>query len=126
MNHPALQGIAALQSACHQAAAQRGWWSDYHEMPEKFRKYYIGTKITLIHSEISEVMEGQRCNKMDDHISHRPAVEVEIADAIIRMLDMAGALGLDVEGAIVDKMAYNAKRADHDVANREAAGGKSF
>jgi len=48
------------------------------------------------------------------------------ADAIIRIADLAGYLGLDLDGAIKEKMAYNAKREDHKIENRSAPGGKAF
>jgi NTP pyrophosphatase (non-canonical NTP hydrolase) len=53
-------------------------------------------------------------------------IEVELADAVIRIADLAGALELDLGSAIAEKMAYNAQRADHKPEARAAAGGKSF
>ena len=82
--------------------------------------------LCLIHSEISEAMEGERKDLMDDHLPHRKMAEVELADAIIRILDYGGAFGYDIEGAINEKMEYNKYRADHKRENRSKDGGKKF
>ena len=80
----------------------------------------------LIHSEISEAMEGVRKNLKDDHLPQHPSVTVELADALIRIFDLAGHLKLDLGAAFVDKIDYNARRADHRPENRALAGGKAF
>lgn len=82
--------------------------------------------LMLMVSEISEAMEGHRKNLMDDKLPHRRMVEVEIADLLIRAFDFAGEHGLDLDGAVREKMAYNAKRADHTHEARLAPGGKKF
>jgi len=82
--------------------------------------------LCLVHSEISEAMEGARKRLQDDHLPGRCMLEVELADAVIRIFDMAGGLGLDLPGAIAEKLAYNAKRADHKPDSRRADGGKAF
>ena len=46
----------------------------------------VGELLCLIHSEISEAMEGARKDLMDTHLTHRSMMEVELADAIIRIL----------------------------------------
>lgn len=86
----------------------------------------VGELLCLVHSEISEAMEGARKNLMDDKLPHRRMLEVELADAMIRMFDIAGAYGLDLGGAIAEKRAYNANRADHKIENRLKADGKKF
>jgi NTP pyrophosphatase (non-canonical NTP hydrolase) len=86
----------------------------------------VSQKLCLMHSEISEAMEGHRKGQMDDHLPHRPMIEVELADAVIRIADLAGAMGLDLGGAIAEKLAYNAQRADHKPEARAAAGGKTY
>ena len=53
-------------------------------------------------------------------------LEVELADAVIRIFDMAGGLHLDLPGAIVEKLAYNASRADHKPEHRAQPGGKAW
>ena len=63
---------------------------------------------------------------MDDHLQNRKMIEVEFADCIIRILDMAEYLGLDVGSALAEKHTYNAKRADHQRENRNAKNGKKF
>lgn len=83
-------------------------------------------KIALIHSEVSEALEGARKNLMDDHLPHRKMIEVELADVIIRVADLCGALKLDLGGAVVEKLEYNANRADHKKENRNKVGGKKF
>ena len=86
----------------------------------------IGELLMLTVSELAEAMEGHRKNLMDDKLPHRPMLEVELADAIIRIFDLAGGLGLDLEGAYREKMEYNNNRPDHKIENRKEAHGKKY
>lgn len=121
---------ALLQNVCHAAAFDAGWWNfmgkDIRQADPEVQKIWMGAKIALQHSELSEGLEGLRKGKMDEHLPTRPSLEVELADAVIRICDMAGGLNLDLGGAILQKLEYNAKRADHKPAARAAEGGKSF
>lgn len=82
--------------------------------------------LMLIVSEASEAMEAFRKSLADDKLPDRPGIEVELADAIIRIMDLGGALNLDLPGAVVAKQAFNRNRPDHQRENRLAEGGKSF
>lgn len=111
-----------LVYTCHSAAYRAGWW-DGVDLSDK---NVVPAKLCLIHSEVSEAMEGHRKDLPDDKLPHRKMVEVELADALIRICDLAGALGLDLGGAVQEKMTYNAQRPDHKRENRAKAGGKAY
>lgn len=124
-----------LVQAAHGASLRAGWWFDHKEGIDlldhvkrgtRFGKALVAEKLCLTHSEVSEGMEGHRKGLMDDKLPHRPMLEVELADAVIRIADLAGALGLDLGGAIADKMAFNAVRPDHKPEARQAEGGKAY
>ena len=108
----------------HGAAVAGGWWNDIHT-GEKLNRN-VPELLCLIHSEVSEAMEGYRKNLMDDKLPHRKMIEVELADAVIRIGDLCGALNLDLGGAIEEKMAFNASREDHKKENRLKENGKKF
>lgn len=124
-----------LQFFCHKASVDAGWWhdlatgTDYKQECRdgtRLGKALVAEKLCLIHSEVSEAMEGHRKGLPDDKLPHRPMIEVELADAMIRIADLAGALGLDLGGAIAEKMSFNAHRPDHKIEARQAAGGKAY
>lgn len=124
-----------LVLACHEAANGAGWWrnlktgADYiQEVNDgtEFGKAFVGAKLMLVVTEVAEAMEGHRRRLQDDKLPHRSMLEVELSDAVIRIADLAGALGLDLGGAIVEKMAFNAVRPDHKVETRLAEGGKVY
>lgn len=127
---------AVLQHECHGAAKQAGWWTDLATGADMTCQYRvpmaeksprnIGELLMLIVSEVAEAMEGARKGLMDDKLPHRPMLEVELADAVIRIFDTAGGLGLDLPGAIAEKLVYNAQRQDHKPDARKAEGGKKF
>ena len=116
--------INELRDLCYGESFKAGWHTNLQtgELLERNK----GEMIALIHSEISEAMEGERKGLMDDHLPNRPMVEVEMADAVIRIMDYCGRWNYDIGGAIIDKIEYNRNRADHKIENRQKDGGKKF
>lgn len=119
-----MTGLQLLQRTCHDDAVKGGWYTDPETGEPRVRNE--PEMLCLIHSEISEALEGIRKDLKDDHLPERDMVEVEMADAVIRIFDYAGYKGMDLAGAILDKMEYNRKRADHKIENRAKTGGKKF
>lgn len=119
-----------LQRVCHARAVRAGWWhcpvTGQASSPDYIRNTLIPQKLLLIHSEISEACEADRKGLNDSHLTHRNGVEVELADAAIRIFDLAGALGFDLGAAIAEKMEFNAARQDHTLAARAEANGKRY
>lgn len=111
-----------LQVWCHGLAREGGWWEGVD--PKDVKEGAV--KISLMHSELSEALEALRKDLMDDHLPHRKGIECELVDALVRIFDYAGALELDLSGALVEKLVYNAERADHKLENRDKEGGKKF
>lgn len=114
----------------HEKNKLAGWWNDSRTgnnlLGEWYTPYVIGTKLSLIMSEVVEALEGYRKDLQDDKLPHRTMVEVELADAFIRILDLAGALGCDLGGAVEEKRNFNVTRVDHSADARKQEGGKRF
>lgn len=102
---------------CHARSVAAGWRDTPREK---------GTDLMLMVSEVSEAMEGERKDLMDDKLPHRKMAEVEMADLFIRLGDYCGAYGYDLEGAVREKLAFNLTRADHQREVRDLAGGKKW
>jgi len=86
----------------HDIAKSKGFW----DTPRNF-----GEMIALIHSELSECLEANRTGKTEsDHLTYANAIEEELADVVIRIMDMATGLGLQIGSATLEKLEYNKTR----------------
>ena len=119
-----IKHITLLRDKCFQNALDAGWHTDLGtgELIERNK----AEMLMLIVSEVAEAMEGVRKDLKDDHLPERSMEEVELADTVIRIMDYAGRWGLDIGGAIIEKLEYNKNRADHKIENRIKNGGKKF
>ncbi len=79
-------------------------------MPSASPVIWDGNQIALMHGELSEAHEALRKDLMDDKLTHRKGVEVELADVIIRIMNYAADRHLDVAGAVIEKAKFNEGR----------------
>lgn len=107
----------------HAANVRAGWWTDLETGQPLKRNVF--EMLALVHSELSEALEGHRKGLADDKLPHHPMIAVELADAVIRILDLAGAMRINLGSVIAEKARFNATRADHKPENRLKAGGKA-
>ncbi len=112
-----------LSEKIYASNIKAGWYTD----PKTKRKINrnVMEMLMLIVTEVAEAAEGFRKSLPDDKLPHRPMIEVELADVIIRLFDLAGYQGLDLGGAFVEKFLFNQTREDHKLSNRALPGGKS-
>lgn len=90
-----------LADEVHSIAKEKGWWDTPREM---------GTLLMLIVSELSEGMEADRQGLNDDKLPQRPGLHVELADAVIRILDICAHEKIDLDSIVLEKIAYNKMR----------------
>lgn len=121
-----IDGIAeALHVAgliCHKR--NKKWWQN-PETGEAIQRN-VGELLMLCVSELAEGMEAHRKGLNDDKLPHRPGLEVELVDCLIRIFDLAGAHSLDLKGAFIEKMEFNRTREDHQHEARLKVGGKKY
>jgi NTP pyrophosphatase (non-canonical NTP hydrolase) len=97
------QAISELMYHIHQTATSKGWWEKDRDYPEL---------LMLVVSELSEGLEGVRRSepRKSDKIPEFSEIEEELADAVIRIMDMCEHKGLRLGEAMIEKMKYNDAR----------------
>lgn len=127
MNLNSIQNtLNILARDIHYDNVAAGWWEDKDGVDIRNNPYCFSNKLALCHSELSEALEADRKSLQDSHLPSRAGREVELADALIRIFDLAGAYGMDIGGALVEKSLYNQKRNDHKLETRNGVGGKAY
>lgn len=100
------------------------WWHDpLTGLPIKRN---TGEMLMLVVSELAEALEGDRKGLRDDKLPQYQMFDVEIADTLIRLFDIAGHLIPNIGEILQAKLEYNMKREDHTLEHRLGEGGKKY
>lgn len=96
--------MQSIQRLCHKIASEKGFWDD--------KDFNISEKLMLIVSEIGEACEALRKDNRQEPGQKwlKDTFEDELADAMIRILDLAEKLDIDMNWQIFNKLDYNQKR----------------
>lgn len=103
--------LNTLASECHAIAVSKGWYEQSRTIPEL---------LMLVVSELAEGIEQVRDGYDPACVYHNyekgadinkpEGFPIELADAIIRLLDMCSHLGIDIQRSVDMKMTYNRTR----------------
>ncbi len=84
----------------HRCAVEHGWYGGSGVVPSLD---FVPSKLALIHSEVSEALEGYRNHDMKNFGE-------EMADVVIRVFDLCQYLGIDIVSAVEAKHMVNLGR----------------
>jgi NTP pyrophosphatase (non-canonical NTP hydrolase) len=92
-----------LSKQIYEANKEKGFWD---------KERNVGELLMLVTSELGEAMEAHRKGNFTNPKGtfQKDTFEDEIADAIIRLLDMAGGLNIDIDFHVFAKLEYNKSR----------------
>lgn len=103
--------IRELQKDIHELAIAKGW---YEGVANPDDVTWIGARLALVHSEVSEALEcvrrGETALRIDFPSGKPEGLPSELADVIIRVLDLAESLGIDMQAAVEMKHEFNGTR----------------
>ena len=105
-----MKTINEIADAVHQLAWDKGWHSKSEGVDA-----FVERMCNNLHNEISEFHEAWRNNKLFEQCDKQiglTCAEEELADLIIRALDNARKLGIDIQSAIEVKHNYNKMRSN--------------
>lgn len=121
MGYPSLDlSLAQVVARAHANSKDKGWWDGVADPTAT-----VPEKLALIHSEVSEALEDYRDGKMEAKYEGLAGGQIrgpqappfkpvgfpsEMADIVIRVADLCGALGIDLEKAVSEKLTYNSTR----------------
>lgn len=111
-----IHSFTALAQIAHANSRAKGFWQIHDVIKAhpthsaELLKIWELSRHDLMHTELAEATEGVRKNLQDDHLPHRSMRVCELADVVIRILDVAGAEEMPLAEVILEKMAYNAGR----------------
>lgn len=111
-------GLNEWRDELHGLAKQKGWYDN-----EETELQFVTRCVANLHGEVSELWEAARNGSLHMPCDKNIVVEYhdvsgwmltnlheELADIIIRALDMAGRLNIDIESVVAAKHKYNATR----------------
>lgn len=107
-----------LSKNIYEGNKARGFWD---------KERNIGETLMLVVTELAEALEAHRAGKLSTYADKMAYVESddtaqafkdyikdsfedEIADAVIRLLDMCGGFGIDIDFHVTSKLMYNSSR----------------
>lgn len=97
-----IRGWDLVQGEAVEIAKSKGWYDD---------PVSVDRCLNLIHGEVAEITEALRMGNPDDaKCPGHSEAEVEVADVIIRIMDLANRMNWDITSAIFSKMEYNKTR----------------
>lgn len=117
-----------LQQRIGESNERNGWHARYHGLiDEEAKRDHITAKLALVISEVVEAIEEVRSEDFDTltEVDYREVIfsavdaspqdkpdgfPVEIADAVIRLYDLAHMLGIDLDAVIEEKLDFNQHR----------------
>src|SRR5262245_2980686 len=113
------EAFRQLQHEAYRNGVDKGFW--FAKNPQT----HGAEKIALMHSELSEALEAMRVGRWQDTPRPATAKEVEqeglreqvvegvgseLADVVIRILDLCGAAQIDLASLVLNKMTKNRER----------------
>lgn len=111
-----MKSMLGLQVEAHDIAKSKGWWDAYRTQKDgeiELSLDQLNSKLMLVVGELAEASECIRNRQLHTFIEGgKPeGLPVEMADAVIRLMDLAHAIGVNLEREVENKMEYNKGRA---------------
>ena len=113
----AMNGLKGLAEKAHKNAKEKGFWAVWEKWEAKYEEGAISLSLleevqellciralALIHEELSEALKALRGKDEDNNLPE------ELADTVIRVMDLSGGLGINLEAEVIKKMHKNGSR----------------